>query len=144
MAKFTLTGAQVLIAGNDVSAHVKQITINYSIKPEDATGMGDLTTHDIPGLFNYSFDFDLQQDFAAANIDAILFPLLGTAVTVEVRPAAGARSATNPAYFSAAALFTDYPPIGGQVGGVAMAKIKFVPTNAAGAANVAPLQRLTA
>jgi hypothetical protein len=49
------------------------------------------------------------------------------AFAIEIRPDAGARSTTNPAY-TGNALLSDYTPLGNKVGDVASAPIKLVGT----------------
>ena len=77
----------------------------------------------IAGLKDWSVDVELNQDFAAASVDATLFPLVGAAAfAIEIRPDAGAVSATNPK-FTGNALLESYPPISGSVGELATVSI---------------------
>lgn len=137
MAKFTLVNAQVLLNAVDISAFVESVTINYSAAAEDRTAMGDLQKLFLAGLKDWSMDVNLIQDFGASPApDVVVFPLVGTVTTIEVRPVAAARSVTNPAYQSNGALIDSYQPIGGNVGATAKAKFTVKPA--------AVLNRLTA
>jgi hypothetical protein len=62
-----------------------------------------------------SLNLQFNQDFAAAGIDSVLFPLLGTAATVVIKPTSGTVSASNPTY-TFNALVVSYTPIAGSVG----------------------------
>lgn len=116
MSTTVLTNAHVSIDGNDLSDHVKQVTLPYGCDEVDDTHMGDDTHQMIAGLKTWSVDIEFSQDFAASNLDSILFPLVGAAaVTVIVRPTASAVSATNPNY-TGSAILSSYPPFGGTVG----------------------------
>src|ERR1041385_5662689 len=96
MAKFTLVNAQVLLGGVDISTSVDAVTINYSAAAEDRTAMGDLQKLFLAGLKDWSMDITGPQDFGASPApDVVIFPLVGTVTTIEVRPVAAARSVTN-------------------------------------------------
>ena len=137
MAKFTLVNAQVLLGGVDISTSVDAVTINYSAAAEDRTAMGDLQKLFLAGLKDWSMDITGPQDFGASPApDVVIFPLVGTVTTIEVRPVAAARSVTNPAYQSSGALIDSYQPIGGSVGQTAKYKLTIKPA--------AVLNRLTA
>jgi len=118
MAKMVLDNAYLSIAANDISANVKSVTLNYAAGIQDITAMGDLTKINLGGLKEWSIEAELNQDFAAAGLDSILFPLVGSTVAVILRPDAGAVSTSNPNY-SGNAVLASYPPLGGSVGDVA-------------------------
>lgn len=122
MAKLALTNAFVSLGGTDVSSYVKSVTMPYSADALDATSMGATSRVRIPGLRDWSLQLEFFQDFAAAAIDSILFPLVGTSFTVIVRPTTAAVSATNPNYTGTGQL-SSYTPITGAVGEVAMAPV---------------------
>lgn len=126
MAKQVLTNAFVSIDGNDVSSFVQSVTLSYEAELQDDTTMGDDTRTNIGGLKNWSMDVQLVQDFAAASIDSILFPLVGTSFTVIVRPDAGVVSTSNPQY-SGTGVLGSYSPLGNSVGDLAVAPITISP-----------------
>lgn len=118
MAKQTLTNAFISVDGNDISDHVSSVTVNYSSESQDDTAFGDDTRSRIGGLKDWSVDIEVQQDYAASNVDSILFPLIGTQVTVIVRKDQGAVSATNP-NFTGTCFVEGYQPVSGAVGDLA-------------------------
>jgi uncharacterized membrane protein len=77
------------------------------------------------GLLNWTLDVEFFQDFAAAKVDATIFPLVGAvAFTVAVRPVNAAISATNPEY-TGLVVVSSYPIVAGTVGEIAVAAVKF-------------------
>jgi hypothetical protein len=135
MAKIVLKNAYLSIAANTLSGDVKQVGITYSAQALDNTSMGENTKTSQGGLFDWPVTLELFQDWTAAALDSILFPLVGTVVAIEIRPDAGARSTSNPAY-TGNALLESYEPISGSVGQMAMTKISLKPAG--------DLSRLTA
>ncbi len=59
-----------------------------------------------------------NQDYAASALEATIYPTLGTAVSITVRPVAG----TSPAY-SFSALVSEWTPLNGAVGELATASV---------------------
>ena len=124
MAEIILDDVSVTINAVDLSDHVKSIKINYSAESHGVTAMGDDTRNKLPGLKDWNVDIEFNQDYAASEVDATLFSLVGaSSFTVTFKPTSGAVSATNPS-FSGSALLTDYDPISGTVGEPAAATIK--------------------
>lgn len=124
MAEFVYTNAFVSVGGVDLSGHVRQATISYSAEMQDKTAMGDLTRTRLGGLKDWSLELNFNQDFAASNVDATLFPLVGTSVAVIIRPDVAAVSAINP-NFTGNAILESYAPLGGNVGDMAETPVSF-------------------
>lgn len=123
MPVMVLKNAYVLINAVNLSDHVKSVTINYAAEILEKTAMSANSKQRIAGLKDWSVDVELNQDFAAASVDATLFPLVGAAAfAIEIRPDAGVVSATNPKY-TGNALLESYPPISGSVGELATVSI---------------------
>ena len=66
----------------------------------DTTNFGGSGRERAAGLKDDSFTLNFQQDFAAASVDATLFPLYDneTEFEVVVLPTSGGGGATNPSY----------------------------------------------
>jgi hypothetical protein len=123
MAGIVLKNAYVKINNIDLSDHVTQVTIKYAAEIHDMTAMGATARSRIAGLKDWSADIEFNQDFAAGEVDATLWPLVGAdSFAVEIRPDAGAVSATNPSYTGNAVL-PEYNPIDGQVGALLKTKV---------------------
>lgn len=126
MAVQILKNAYLSVNAVVLSTFVKSITLNYEADVVETTAMSKNSKTRLSGLKDWSVDVGFNQDFAAAAVDVTLFSLVGGAsVAVEVRPDAGAVSATNPKY-TGNALVTPYPPITGSVGDLAMTTVKLV------------------
>lgn len=126
MAKFVFKNAYVSINAVVLSTNVESVTLNYTAETPEKTAMGDNSQKRLPSLKDFSVDVNFRQDFAAALVDATMFPLVGAAAfAIELRPDAGAVSATNPK-FTGNALLSSYSPMGGSVGDVAAAPITLV------------------
>ena len=99
MAKFVFKDCSIVLDGTDLSNKVESVTINYSADTPEDTAMGAGTHSRQPGLLDWTIEINFRQDFAAANVDAKLFPLIGaTAFVTVIKPTSAAVSATNPSY----------------------------------------------
>ena len=126
MAKIVLKDASVVINTVDLSDHVKSVTIKYSAEILEDTAMGDNSKGRVTGLKDWSADVEFYQDYAAASVDATLFPLVGAAsFAVHIKPTSGAISATNPDYTGNAVIEGDYSPIAGEVGSLMTTSVTF-------------------
>lgn len=140
MPKKVLDDAFVSINGVDLSDHVKSVTLNYSAEMLDDTAMGDDTKSSLGGLKNWSAEVEFHQDYAAASVDATLFPLVGaTFVFIARADKSDGVSATNPNY-TATGVLASYTPLGGSHGELMATSVSI---NPAGGAN-ATLTRATA
>lgn len=127
MAKFVLRDASVVVNAVDLSDHVASVEINMSAEDVATTAMGATGVTRLPGLRDESFTITWRQDFAAAEVDATLFPLYsgGTSHTVVVKPTSAAVGATNPT-FTGTCYLLEYAPLSGEVGSVADSDTTFV------------------
>lgn len=126
MAKMVLTNASLVINSVDLSSSVKSVTLSYDADMQESTTMGAGTHTFLGGLKNWKMDVEFMQDFAASLVDATIFPIVGTAVTVALKPVNAATSATNPLY-SGTGIISTYTPIGNSVGDIAMAPVTISP-----------------
>ena len=118
MAEFVLKDPYITFGANDVSDHFTSISLPVEAETQESTAFGDDWRTRVGGLKDWSASLDFNQDFETGQLDALMWPLLGTSVAIEVRPGPGARSANNPAYFGNAILMS-YPPLGNSVGELA-------------------------
>lgn len=131
MGKKILTNGFAEVNSVDLSDHCHSITFGQGADAVELTAMGDTTHNFLPGLLNPSLTLEFFQDYAADSVDATLSAILtgGAAVTVEVRPDAGSRSASNPGY-TGDWMLESYDAISGTVGQAAMSKATFKPAGA--------------
>ena len=125
MAAFVLTDAYIALNGSDRSAYIKQVALNVETAEQDVTDFADAGwTVPIAGLKSGSLALTFNQDVAASAIDSIMWPLLGTTVTFEVRATNASVGASNPKY-TGSILVTSWNPITGSVGDVAEVSVTY-------------------
>lgn len=115
--KILLDDAHIEVDGHDISNFVSDVQIVTTRDVKEVTGMGSKFKEKLVGLGDGTMTFTAFEDFAAASIDAIFWPLSqsNTPFTVKVRPTSDPVSATNPSY-EMDCLLSTYNPIAGQVG----------------------------
>lgn len=125
MAVFALTDMYVALNGSasNLNDHVKSATLTVDVAQLDSTAMGDSWVEVIGGLKSGSLAIQFNDDAAASNIDSILWPLLGTVVTFEVRPTSAAVGAGNPKYTGS--VLISGAALGGSVGDLASKSLTF-------------------
>ena len=125
MAVLTLTDASITINSVDLSDHANSVTLNYEADSIEVTAFGAGGHTFTGGLQNNSIEIALMQDFAAANVEATIYGLVGTTTTVVIKATSGAVSATNPSYTVTGAFLAAHTPVAGAVGELAMTTLSF-------------------
>jgi len=126
MARIVLTNSSVTIGAVDLSAFISSITIETTVEAVSTTAMSSAgLTSQIGGLKTNTITLDFHQDFAASSVEATIFPLIGTATTVLIKPAVGATALTNPLYTISDVLVTSWTPISGGVGELSTASVTY-------------------
>jgi hypothetical protein len=118
MAKFFAKDYKITVGTTVISDDVASVTLDITSDEVETTAFGSTYRSRIGGLKDASVSLDFHQDFGAASVDAILFPLLGSTVAVKIAPTTGTVTATNPEY-QFTALVTQYQPFAGAVGDLA-------------------------
>jgi hypothetical protein len=127
MARLVLTNVEVTIGGVSLSNHIASVTLGSTYDVLDTTAFAggnvpQAARERTAGLVDNSLTLEFHQDFAAGEVEATIYPLLGTVVAVKVQPVNGAISAQNPEYqFNA--LVSDWTPLNGAVGELATASV---------------------
>lgn len=125
MAKFVATDYGISIGGDDFSSSLASVTLDISSEEQETTSFGDAWRERIGGLKDASVSLDFHQDFGASAVDATLWPLLGTTVTIVIMPKGSeSSSATNPTY-TFDALVTEYQPFASSVGDLATLSVSW-------------------
>jgi len=133
MARLVLTNVEVTINGVDLSDRIASISLGSTYDVLETTAFAGTTgaVGNVPlaaktrtaGLVDNSVTFEFHQDFAAGEVEATIYPLLGTTVPVFVQPVAAANvSADNPSY-SFQAVISEWTPLNGAVGELATASV---------------------
>jgi hypothetical protein len=130
MAKMVLLASFLSLNANDLSAYTSKIELSIEVEDKDVTTFGSLGWKEVlGGLKGGSLGIMWKQDVAAAALDSIMWPLLGTVVPFEVRLSNAAVGASNPKY-TGNVLIKKWAPIGGSVGDTAEVDVEF-PTSGA-------------
>lgn len=126
MAKTILKDCVIVVNSIDFSDHISSVEVNLSKDDIDTTNFSGGGRERAAGLKDDSFELNFQQDFAASEVDATLYPLWNneTEFTVTVKPTAAATSATNPLY-SATCILLEYQPLSGDVGELSETSVTF-------------------
>ena len=124
MAKFVLTDASVVLNSVDLSDHVSSVTLEITSDEIVTTAMGDTFQSRTGGLKDGTLSIEFQQDFASSEVDATLFPLLGSTTAFVVKPTSGSVSATNPSY-SGNVLVNSHSPVANGVGELSTMSVSF-------------------
>lgn len=125
MAK-TYVNARVEINGVNLSDNAYSVEVHQTKPQLDTTNMTSAGQERILGLPDESLVVNFHQDWAAADVDSVLFPLYdnNTAFSVKVRVTAAATSPTNPEY-QATCVLPEYTPIAGDVGTLVTVPVTF-------------------
>jgi hypothetical protein len=133
MARLVLTNVEVNIGGVDLSDHIASVSLGSTYDVVETTAFAGVSgaAGNVPlaaktrvaGLVDNSVTFEFHQDFAAASVEATIYPLLGTVVNVEVQPETSVtQGPTNPRY-TFQAVISDWTPLNGAVGELATASV---------------------
>jgi hypothetical protein len=122
MSKIVLTDAKVTINSVNLSDHINNITLETKDDIIETTAFGGTAKSRVAGLADNQVTLDFHQDFAATNVEATIYPLLGQTTTIVVQPTSAAVSATNPTY-TFSAVIVDWTPLKGQIGQLSTASV---------------------
>lgn len=125
MAVLSLKDATITINSVALSDHANSVTVNYEIDSIEVTAFGSGGHTFNGGLQNNSVEVALMQDFAASNVEATVYPLVGTTTTLVIKPTSSAVGATNPSYTISNAFLASHTPVAGAVGELAMTTLTF-------------------
>ena len=124
MAQLVLTNADITVNGVVLSDRANSVELNYEVESVEVTAFGTNRSF-IGGLQNNTITIEFMQDFAAAETEATIYPLVGQQTSVTVRPSASATSATNPLYTVTGTFLSSHTPVSATVGELAMTSLTF-------------------
>ena len=127
MAQIVLKDCKIEIGSTPVtlSDRANSVTVTYEIESVEVTSFGAVGRSYVGGLQNNTVEIQFMQDFAAANVEATIFPLVGTSTTVAITPTSASTGATNPKYTITGCYLASHTPIAGGVGEIAMTSLSF-------------------
>jgi len=124
MPRLVLTNASVVVASTDLSQYITSVSLNTTYDIVETTAFGNTAKTRVAGLADNSVTFEFNQDYATSAVEQTIYPLLGTAATVVVKPVAGTTTTINPQY-TFSALVSEWTPLNGSVGELATASVSW-------------------
>ena len=122
MARIVLTDAKVTINGVNLSDHISSVSLAMSTDVIETTAFGSTAAKTrVASLQDNSVTLEFHQDFATSNVEATIYPLLGSNTTIVVSPTSTV-SASSPSY-SFSATVSEWTPLNGGVGELATASV---------------------
>ncbi len=118
MARIVLTNVAVTFGTTDISSYVTSVTLGTTLDVVETTAFGNTARTRVAGLADNSVALEFNQDYATSALEATIYPTIGTAVSMTVRPVAG----ISPAY-TFSALVSEWTPLNGAVGELATASV---------------------
>lgn len=129
MAVMCLTAEYITINASDLKTYVKKAELTVEVDDLETTNFASAGWKEvIGGLKSGTLAITANDDFAASQLDSIIWPLLGTVVLFEVRPTQGAASTSNPKFTGS--VMINSTTAGGDVGSLAEKDFSF-PTSGA-------------
>ena len=122
MAKLVLTNPSISIGGTDLSGYVTSVTLDTKYDIVETTAFGDTAKKRVAGLADNSIALEFQQDFGSTAVESTIYPLLGTAASIVIKPVATTVSTTNPSY-TVSAVVSEWQPLKGSIGALATASV---------------------
>lgn len=116
MAKQVANSVVVKIGGVDLSQWVASVTLTSSVNEVTTTNFASGgAVERVGGLKDNSLTISFMQDFAAAAVEATIYPLIGSTAAFVVNPSSTAASSTAPNY-TGTVLVAEWSPVAGAVG----------------------------
>jgi hypothetical protein len=130
MPRIVLTNAFISVGGVDLSDLVASVTLNETFDVVETSAFSSTATKTrVAGLEDNSITLEFHQDYATSEVEQTIYPLLGTAAAVIVKPNGSVTGAFNPSY-TCSAIISEWTPINGSVGELATASVTWPVTGA--------------
>ena len=120
-----LSNPVVTINAVDMTDQCTSAVFTRMIESLEATAFGQTNRSYVGGLENSTLTVTMYNSFAVSETYATLKALVGTQVTVKVKPTSAATSATNPESTLTAAYMESLPIVNGQLGALDTIDITF-------------------
>ena len=120
-----LSNPVVTINAVDMTDQCTSAVFTRMIESLEATAFGQTNRSYVGGLENSTLTVTMYNSFAASETYATLKTLVGTQVTVKIKPTDAATSATNPESTLTAAYMESLPIVNGQLGALDVIDVVF-------------------
>lgn len=128
MAVFAATDYDVTFDGTNLSDHLSSVELPITVADLDTTNFDSSGWNErIGGLKDATVSLNFHQDFAASEVEATIYPLIGAETQLVIKPTSSAVSSTNPSY-TVSCLVTDWKPVAASVGDLAVAQVSWPQT----------------
>lgn len=124
MARIVLTNAYVLFGSTDLSDHISSVSLSSTYDIVETTAFGQTAKTRVAGLADNSVTLEFHQDYATSSVEQTIYPTLGTAVTIAIKPVNGTTTVLNPQY-SFSTVVSEWTPLNGAVGELATASVSW-------------------
>lgn len=116
MPKMVLLAEYLSINANVLNTYTRKAELTVEVEDKDVTTFASLGWKEVlGGLKSAELNCEFLQSFTAAELDAIMWPLIGTVVPFEVRADQAAVGTNNPKY-TGSILINGWSPLTGSVG----------------------------
>jgi len=122
MPKLVFNNPKITINSVDLTDQIAQVSLDMSFAEVETTAFGNTAVTRVAGLGDHSFSASFHQDFATGEVEASIYPLLGTTTEVTVKAVNSTTTTTNPLY-TFTVLVNQWAPISGAVGELLTADI---------------------
>lgn len=121
MAGYVIKNPSVTINGTDVSDHIREVNVMMSAEDVDVTASGAGGKQHLQGIRDDRFELVALSDFAASQLDSIVYPLFSGAsiFAVVVWPNSTVTSSSNPKFTGSSCILVEYNPVSGKIGDAA-------------------------
>jgi len=120
-----LSNPVVTINAVDMSDQCTSAVFTRLIESLESTAFGQTNRSYVGGLENSTLTVSMYNSFSASETYATLKALVGTQVTVKIKPTATTTSATNPESTLTGAYLESLPIVNGQLGALDVIDIVF-------------------
>lgn len=120
-----LSNPVVTINAVDMSDQCTSAVFTRLIESLESTAFGQTNRSYVGGLENSTLTVSMYNSFAVSETYATLKALVGTQVTVKIKPTSAAVSATNPESTLTGAYLESLPIVNGQLGALDVIDIVF-------------------
>lgn len=125
MAVFAATDYYITVGGTDLSDRLSSVELPITVAELDTTNFDSGGWNErIGGLKDSSVSLNFHQDFATSEVEATVYPLIGTKTEVVVKPTSSTTSGDNPQY-AVSCIVTDWKPIAAKVGDLAVSQVSW-------------------
>jgi hypothetical protein len=115
MAKLVFNNPKITINSVDLTDQIAQVSLDMTFAEVETTAFGNTAVTRVAGLGDHAFGASFHQDFASSEVEASIYPLLGTTTEVTMKAVNSTTSTDNPLY-TFTVLVTQWSPIAGAVG----------------------------